>query len=97
MGRDRRPPRVPAHCDHDVESWAPGETVYILRELPAGRGIHDIGSRARVLAERGAALALHLDGSDAEAVMCPRDDVTPRVDPHVAPRDFGSTNHVSHG
>ena len=43
---------MPTHCDHDVESWAPGETVYILRELPAGRGNYDIGSRARVLAER---------------------------------------------
>lgn len=73
MGRDRRP-RVPAHCDHDVESWAPGETVYILRELPAGRDPRH--RRARVLAERGAARALHLDGSDAEAVMCARNDVT---------------------
>src|SRR5215510_9340378 len=59
----------------NAEPYAPGETVYILRELRAGRQIYEIGSRARVRADRGSALVVHLDGSDADVVMCPSVDV----------------------
>jgi hypothetical protein len=57
------------------ESLAPGETVYLLREIRTGSRIHEIGTRAHVLADRGAVLALHLDGSSAEVVTCPADHV----------------------
>ena len=51
--------------------FAPGETVYLLTEVRAGRQIHEIGTRAHVLADHGAVTVLHLDGSDAEIVTCP--------------------------
>lgn len=53
--------------------------MYLLRELRAGRQIHEIGTRARVLADRGAVVVLHLDGSDAEVVTCPTDHVARAV------------------
>jgi hypothetical protein len=62
------------------ERFAPGETVFLLREVRAGRQIHEIGTRARVLADQGAAIVLHLDGSDAEVVSCPTDDVARTVE-----------------
>ena len=55
------------------ERFAPGETVFLLREVRAGRQIHEIGTRAHVLADHGAVIVLHLDGSDAEVVTCPTD------------------------
>ena len=57
------------------ERYLSGETVYLLREVRAGRQIHEIGTRARVLADHGAVIVLHLDGSDAEVVTCPTDHV----------------------
>jgi hypothetical protein len=57
------------------ERFATGETVFLLREVRAGRQIHEIGTRAHVLADHGAAIVLHLDGSDAEIVSCSADDV----------------------
>jgi hypothetical protein len=57
------------------ERFAPGETVHLLREVRAGRQIHEIGTRARVLADHGQVIVLHLDGSDAEVVTCPTDHV----------------------
>jgi hypothetical protein len=57
------------------ERFAPGETVFLLREVRAGRQTHEIGTRAHVLADHGAAIVLHLDGSDAEVVTCPTDHV----------------------
>ena len=62
------------------ERYAPGETVYLLREVRAGRQIHEIGTRARVLADHGAVIVLHLDGSDAEVVTCPTDHVARTVE-----------------
>lgn len=60
--------------------FASGETVYLVRELRAGRQIHEIGTRAHVLADRGAVIVLHLDGSDAEVVTCPTDHVARAVE-----------------
>ena len=57
------------------ERFAEGETVYLLREVRAGHQIHEIGTRAHVLADRGAVIVLHLDGSDAEVVTCSADSV----------------------
>ena len=44
------------------ERYEPGETVYLLREVRAGRQIHEIGTRAHVLDDHGAVIVLHLDG-----------------------------------
>ena len=41
----------------------------------AGRVIHEIGTRGRVLADHGEVIVLHLDGSDAEVVTCPASHV----------------------
>jgi hypothetical protein len=62
------------------ERFAPGETVFLLREVRAGRQIHEIGTRAHVLADHGAVIVLHLDGSDAEVVTCPTDHVSGAVE-----------------
>ncbi len=62
------------------ERFAPGETVFLLREVRAGRQIHEIGTRAHVLADHGAVIVLHLDGSDAEVVTCPTDAVARAVE-----------------
>ena len=59
--------------------YTPGETVYLLREVRAGRQIHEIGTRAHVLGHHGAVIVLHLDGSDAEVVTCPTDHVARAV------------------
>ncbi|HET9288312.1 MAG TPA: hypothetical protein VFO26_12220 [Gaiella sp.] len=67
------------------ERYAPGETVCLLREVRAGRQIHEIGTRAHVLADHGAVIVLHLDGSDAEVVTCPTDHVA-RADERAARR-----------
>jgi hypothetical protein len=65
------------------ERYAPGETVYLLREVRAGRQIHEIGARANVLADHGVVIVLHLDGSGAEIVTCPSDHVA-RADERAA-------------
>ena len=57
------------------EHYVPGEAVYLLREMRAGRVIHEIGTRGRVLADHGEVIVLHLDGSDAEVVTCPASHV----------------------
>lgn len=57
------------------ERFAPGETVYLVREMRASRQIHEIGTRAHILADRGTVVVLHLDGADAEVVTCPIDHV----------------------
>ena len=62
------------------ERFAPGETVFLLREVRAGRQIHEIGTRAHVLADHGAVIVLHLDGSDAEVVTCPSDNIARAVE-----------------
>jgi hypothetical protein len=62
------------------ERYAQGETVYLLREVRAGRQIHEIGTRARVLADHGTVIVLHLDGSNAEVVTCPTDHVARAVE-----------------
>lgn len=62
------------------ERYAPGEMVCLLREVRAGRQIHEIGTRAHVLADHGAVVVLHLDGSSAEVVTCPTDHVARTVD-----------------
>ena len=62
------------------ERFAQGETVYLLREMRAGRVIHEIGTRGHVLADHGGVLVLHLDGSDAEIVTCPSDHVARAAD-----------------
>ena len=62
------------------ERFTTGETVYLLKEVRVGRQIHEIGTRAHVLADHGAVLVLHLDGSDAEVVTCPTDHVARAVE-----------------
>ena len=62
------------------ERFAPGETVFLLREVRAGRQIHEIGTRAHVLAVHGAVVVLHLDGGDAAVVTCPADHVARPVE-----------------
>ena len=62
------------------EQFAPGETVYLSAEVRAGGLIHEIGTRAHVLADRGPVIVLHLDGSNAEVVMCPIDHVARAVE-----------------
>ena len=62
------------------ERFTTGETVYLLREVRSGRQIHEIGTRAHVLADHGAVIVLHLDGSDAEVVTCPTDHVARAVE-----------------
>jgi hypothetical protein len=57
------------------ERFAVGETVYLLTELHGSRQIHEIGTRARVLADHGAVVVLHVDVGDAEVVTCPADRV----------------------
>ena len=57
------------------EHLVAGETVYLLTELRVGRQIHEIGTRAHVLADHGAVIVLHLDGADAEVVTCPKQHV----------------------
>jgi len=54
-----------------------GETVSILTEIHAGERIHEIGTRARVLADHGAVVVLHCHGAEAEIVTCPSDHVAP--------------------
>jgi hypothetical protein len=62
------------------ERFAAGETVYLLREVHGSRQIHEIGTRAHVLADHGAAIVLHLDGGDAEVVTCAADHVARPVE-----------------
>ena len=72
------------------QGLAPGETVYLLREVRAGSRIHEIGTRAHVLADHGQVVVLHLDGSDAEIVTCPTDQVARAVERTRAPRAAGA-------
>ena len=44
-----------------------GEHVYLLEEVQGSREIHEIGTRAHVLAVHGAVVVLHLDGGDARS------------------------------
>ena len=62
------------------ERYVPGETVCLLREVRSGRQIHEIGTRAHVLADHGVVVVLHLDGSDAEVLTCPTDHVARAVE-----------------
>ena len=62
------------------EPYAPGERVYLMREVRVGRQIHEIGTRAHVLADHGPVIVLHHDGSDAEVVTCPTDHVARDVE-----------------
>lgn len=62
------------------DGFAAGETVYLLTEMQGSRGIHEIGSRAHVLADHGTVVVLHLDGGDAEVVTCLADHVARPVE-----------------
>ena len=53
------------------ERYVPGETVALLRDVHVGYQVYDAGTRARVLADHGALVVLHLCGSSAEVVTCP--------------------------
>ena len=71
---------------------ATGEHVYLLREVQGSRQIHEIGTRAHVLADHGPVIVLHLDGAEAEVVTCPSEHVARRVEraartpvPRIAP------------
>lgn len=66
-----------------AERLIQGERVYLLTELRVGRQIHEIGTRGSVLADHGAVVVLHLEGSDAEVVTCPSGHVA-RVAERVA-------------
>ena len=54
--------------------------MYLSREVHGSREIHEIGSRAHVLADHGPVVVLHLDGGDAEVVTCPADHVTRAIE-----------------
>ena len=62
------------------ERFAPGEGVYLSREVRAGDRIHEIGTRAHVLADHGHVIVLHLDSADAEVVTCPTAHVARAVE-----------------
>jgi hypothetical protein len=68
------------------ERFAPGEAVYLMSEVRAGYRIHQIGTRAHVLADHGAVTVLHLDGAEAEIVTCP----TSHIGRSVGPRNSTS-------
>jgi hypothetical protein len=86
-GRNRRrAPDVSRGMTENGERFAPGETVYLLREVRAGRRIHELGTRAHVLADHGHVIVLHLDSSDAEVVTCPAGHVARAVDRVARPR-----------
>jgi hypothetical protein len=53
------------------ERYVPGETVTLLRDVHVGYQVHEVGTRARVLADHGALVVLHLCGSSAEVLTCP--------------------------
>jgi hypothetical protein len=61
------------------QRFVTGETVTLLTEIHAAGRIHEIGTRARVLADHGAVVVLHCHGSEAEIVTCPSDHVAPAV------------------
>lgn len=72
------------------ERFAPGEAVHLLTEIHAGERIHEIGTRAHVLADHGAVVVLHLVGAGAEVVTCPGDRVARTAERDVraqAPRE----------
>ncbi len=54
---------------------APGDVVYLLTEIRTGDRIHEIGTRARVVAAAAATLTLELGAPDPGTVSCPRDHV----------------------
>jgi hypothetical protein len=62
------------------ERFAPGEGVYLSREVRAGDRIHEIGTRAHVLADHGHVIVLHLDSADAAVVSCPTANVARAVE-----------------
>ena len=62
------------------ERYAAGETVSLLRDVHIGYQVHEVGTRARVLADHGAVVVLHLCGSSAEVVTCPTDHVARTVE-----------------
>ncbi len=70
----------------DARPLATGETVYLLTEVRDGPRIHEIGTHARVLEDHGAVVVLHLFGSEAEVVTCPRDRVARAVEREVRGR-----------
>ena len=70
----------------DARPLAPGETVYLLTEVRDGERIHEIGTHARVLEDHGTVVVLHLFGSEAEIVTCPRDRVARAVEREVRGR-----------
>jgi hypothetical protein len=57
------------------ERYVAGEAVHLLRTVRVGDQVHEIGTRARVLADHGAIVVLHLHGSSAEILTCPADHV----------------------
>jgi hypothetical protein len=62
------------------EHYAPGEVVSLLRPVRVADQVHDVGTRARVLADHGAVVVLHLCTSSAEIVTCPTDHVRRSVE-----------------
>ena len=68
-------PHVSTGMRQSGERLAAGEPVNLLREVRGNGQIHEIGTRAHVLADHGAVIVLHLDGGAAEVVTCPRGHV----------------------
>jgi len=66
------------------ERYVPGEVVHLLRDVRVGDQVYEIGTRARVLADHGAIVVLHLHGSSAEVVTCPADHVSRALE-RIAP------------
>ena len=67
------------------QSYVPGEIVFLQTEVRTGDRIHEIGTRAHVLADHGALIVLHLDGSEAEVVTCPIGHVARAFERSVRP------------
>jgi hypothetical protein len=55
----------------EQQSFAPGETVYLLAEVGVDGRIHEIGSRATVRAVAATGLTLELGGSSSTVVCAP--------------------------
>jgi hypothetical protein len=55
----------------DERSFQRGEIVYLLVEVRVGGQIHEIGTRAAVLADLGSEISLALEG-EGPTVTCPR-------------------------
>ena len=66
-----------------ARSFESGQVVYLTAELRGARRIHEIGTRALVVAATGSELALEVGG---DVVACAARDVAPGSRPRVPNR-----------